>query len=109
MKLREFRTARGWSQNRLAKEIGVSQTSVSYWELGERRTGSMCKRLRKVGFDPDMDTEPVKPKEKRKTWPSPAQMVAEYMADGTCQQLADKYGMGLTTAWRLVRRGAEQQ
>lgn len=33
--LRKARTERGWSQQRLADEIDVSQVTVSYWERGE--------------------------------------------------------------------------
>lgn len=32
--VRRARTGRGWSQGKLALEVGVSQATVSYWERG---------------------------------------------------------------------------
>lgn len=34
--VRKIRQARGWSQERLAHEIGISFTTVSNWERGKR-------------------------------------------------------------------------
>ena len=35
-RIREARTARGWSQSRLAEAIGKAQTAVTWWENGGR-------------------------------------------------------------------------
>lgn len=34
--IRQFRTARGWSQARLARELGYHYSLVSFWESGKR-------------------------------------------------------------------------
>lgn len=34
--IKMLREEKGWSQNRLSKESGVPQSSISYYELGER-------------------------------------------------------------------------
>jgi transcriptional regulator with XRE-family HTH domain len=38
--LRELRTAKGWSQETLARMVGVSQTTIWYVERGQRRPGA---------------------------------------------------------------------
>jgi transcriptional regulator with XRE-family HTH domain len=40
VKLAELRRGRGWSQARLAQEVGVSRTAVSLWEM-DGPTGSI--------------------------------------------------------------------
>lgn len=40
-----FRDSRGWSQNRLAQELGVNQSQVSRWERGLQPIPGMVKRL----------------------------------------------------------------
>jgi transcriptional regulator with XRE-family HTH domain len=34
--LKQFRKSRGWSQKRLADELGVIQQAISKWEAGKR-------------------------------------------------------------------------
>lgn len=41
----EFRTRTGWSQNRLAAELGVSQGAVSRWETGVHTIPKPIERL----------------------------------------------------------------
>jgi Zn-dependent peptidase ImmA (M78 family)/DNA-binding XRE family transcriptional regulator len=38
-RIREIRERLGWTQARLAAELGVTQTAVSYWESGKRSPG----------------------------------------------------------------------
>ena len=35
-RVRQLRKALGWSQDRLAREIGVHQTTIHRWETGDR-------------------------------------------------------------------------
>jgi Zn-dependent peptidase ImmA (M78 family)/transcriptional regulator with XRE-family HTH domain len=35
-RIRRMRTQKGWSQQRLADEVGRTQTAISYWEAGRR-------------------------------------------------------------------------
>lgn len=41
-----FRKERGWSQARLAAELGVNQSTVARMELGRAPSGPMLKLLR---------------------------------------------------------------
>lgn len=43
--LRIIRQSLGWSQQRLADEIGVSRTTVKYWECGLRQMTESHDRL----------------------------------------------------------------
>jgi transcriptional regulator with XRE-family HTH domain len=43
--LRELRTAKGWSQETLARLAGVSQTTIWYAERGDRRPGPITREL----------------------------------------------------------------
>jgi len=49
-KLRKARLERGWSQERLARALGVSKFTVQRWEAGKTRPTSMAiiMRIRKV-------------------------------------------------------------
>ena len=38
-RIREIRERLGWTQEKLAAELGVTQTAVSYWESGKRSPG----------------------------------------------------------------------
>lgn len=38
-RIRELRQSRGWNQAELAKELGRTQTALSYWEAGKRAPG----------------------------------------------------------------------
>jgi len=43
-RLRTVRRATGWSQNRLADELGVDASSVATWEFGRRRPSQRSMR-----------------------------------------------------------------
>ena len=40
--IRQLRTARGWSQDRTAREVGVPVRTYTNWELGEREPRMMA-------------------------------------------------------------------
>ena len=42
---RSLRTKLGWSQERLARELGVSFSTISRWERGEGEPSPMAERL----------------------------------------------------------------
>ena len=46
-----LRLAKGWTQSRLAEEVGCLRGDISRWERGERRpnTGSAMKLARALG------------------------------------------------------------
>lgn len=48
--IRRLRKARGWSQQRLAIELGIDYSAgVSYWEAGEKRSSAwMIDRIEQV-------------------------------------------------------------
>lgn len=43
--VRSLRTKLGWSQERLARELGVSFSTISRWEHGEGEPSPMAERL----------------------------------------------------------------
>lgn len=43
--LKSLRAALGWSQQRLADEMGVARNTVNRWEMGERRITAMAEKL----------------------------------------------------------------
>ena len=50
-RVRNLREKMGWSQSRLAREIGCDKTTVSRWESGQRRpTGISRKALDDAGW-----------------------------------------------------------
>jgi transcriptional regulator with XRE-family HTH domain len=52
--LANMRKQRRWTQAQVAERLGVSQTLVSLWETGRRRTPSKhLEELRQLGFAPD--------------------------------------------------------
>lgn len=50
--IKELRDALGWSQERLAKSVGVQKTAICHWEKGERNPSGpavlMLKHLREL-------------------------------------------------------------
>lgn len=46
--LKQLRATLGWSQQRLADEMGVARNTVNRWEMGERRITAMAERLLQV-------------------------------------------------------------
>jgi len=48
MQLKQIRAALGWSQQRLADEMGVARNTVNRWEMGERRITAMAEKLLKT-------------------------------------------------------------
>ena len=48
MQANEIKTLRdllGWTQDRLAEELGVQRTAVALWETGRNKPGGPCKKL----------------------------------------------------------------
>jgi transcriptional regulator with XRE-family HTH domain len=45
-RLLELRKRKGWTQARLAREMGVAVTTVTRWEAGQRITLAMSKLIR---------------------------------------------------------------
>lgn len=43
--LLRLRTALGWSQNRLAQEIGVNRSTVNKWETGQHPIPPIAEKL----------------------------------------------------------------
>lgn len=43
--LKKLRAALGWSQQRLADELGVQRNTINRWEMGDRRIPPMAERL----------------------------------------------------------------
>lgn len=43
--LKKLRAALGWSQQRLADELGVARNTVNRWEMGERHISAMVQKL----------------------------------------------------------------
>lgn len=43
--LKSLRAALGWSQQRLADEMGVARNTVNRWEMGKRNIPKMAERL----------------------------------------------------------------
>ena len=43
--IREWRTRRGWTQDRLAAELGVAHDTVSRWENGAQEPSRMAVSL----------------------------------------------------------------
>lgn len=41
----QLRAVLGWSQNRLAKQLGVNRSTIHRWELGTRRIPAMAEKL----------------------------------------------------------------
>lgn len=64
--IRELRDERGWTQTELAERIGVSRTTVMYWETGRRGiTGSQLQAMARelnVSMD-DIELPDVKRKD----------------------------------------------
>ena len=55
--IREARMARGWTQEYLARELGVSSITVSRWERGvppaQRHRQLLAEALSQPSYDPD--------------------------------------------------------
>lgn len=43
--LKTLRAALGWSQQRLADELGVARNTVNRWEMGDRKISPMVRKL----------------------------------------------------------------
>lgn len=43
--LKQFRKSTGWSQKKLAKELGVIQQAISKWESGKRKIPLYIEKL----------------------------------------------------------------
>lgn len=43
--LKKLRAALGWSQQRLADELGVARNTVNRWEMGDRNISAMVQKL----------------------------------------------------------------
>jgi len=41
-RLKELRKEKGLSQSQLARETGISQAAIAYWEAGERLPGALA-------------------------------------------------------------------
>jgi transcriptional regulator with XRE-family HTH domain len=55
--LRKLRKKLGWSQARLAREVGVAPNSVARWERGEMAISEPSARLiRRIADDPKVKT-----------------------------------------------------
>lgn len=50
--LREWRKARAWTQDELAKLLHTSKFTISRWESGKHRMSRMAREhLKRLGFD----------------------------------------------------------
>ena len=58
-KLKELRLKRGFSQQSLAKKAGVAQSSINYWEKGERKP--KLEQLRRIASALDVTIGELKP------------------------------------------------
>lgn len=43
--LKSIRAALGWSQQRLAEELGVQRNTVNRWEMGTRKISRMAEKM----------------------------------------------------------------
>lgn len=43
--LKSLRAALGWSQQRLAEELGVERNTVNRWEMGTRKISRMAEKM----------------------------------------------------------------
>lgn len=43
--IKKLRAQLGWSQQRLADEIGVARNTVNRWEMGDRKISVMVQKL----------------------------------------------------------------
>lgn len=50
--LKSLRAALGWSQTRLAEELGVRRNTITRWEMGLNPIPSMAQRLLKTLANP---------------------------------------------------------
>ncbi len=61
--LRNVREQRGWSQQEVARRLGVSQTLVSLWENGDRKPPTArLHQLRQLGMEMDATELPMRDK-----------------------------------------------
>ena len=58
-KLKELRLKRGFSQQSLAKKAGVAQSSINYWEKGERKP--KLEQLRRIAAALDVTIGELNP------------------------------------------------
>lgn len=56
--IRELRRRLGWSQDRLAKEMGVTTNAVARWEQGNRQPSEMAIRFLEVLWERHLGERP---------------------------------------------------
>jgi len=64
--LKSIRAALGWSQTRLAEELGVARNTVTRWEMGLNPIPPMAQRLIKSMANEWPTAPPPKQKQTRK-------------------------------------------